>query len=203
MTLAGLLVFATVYAVAVASPGPGVAAVVARVLGHGAGGIAAFISGFVLGDLIWFATAAAGLAALAQAFDGVFTVVRYAGAAYLLYVAIRLWTAPTTSADVEVASGGSRLRLCLGGLTLTLGNPKVIVFFMALLPTIVDLERLDAAGAAEIAAVIVVVLSAVLAGYAVAAARARRLFRSARAMRFVNRGAGAIMAGAAAAVAAR
>ena len=50
---------------------------------------------------------------------------------------------------------------------------------------------------------IVVVLSAVLAAYAVAAARARRLLRSARAMRLVNRGAGAIMAGAAAAVAAR
>lgn len=203
MTVAGLLVFATVYGVAVASPGPGVAAVVAHVLGHGTGGIAAFIAGFVFGDLIWFAAAAAGLAALAQAFDGVFTVVRYAGAAYLLYVAVRLWTAPTKSADVEVASGGSRLRLCLAGLTLTLGNPKVMFFFMALLPTIVDLERLDAAGAAEIAAVIVVVLSAVLAAYAVAAARARRLFRSARAMRLVNRGAGAIMAGAAAAVAAR
>ena len=46
MTLAGLLVFTTVYAVAVASPGPGVAAVVARVLGHGTGGIAGFIAGF-------------------------------------------------------------------------------------------------------------------------------------------------------------
>jgi threonine/homoserine/homoserine lactone efflux protein len=202
MTLAGLLVFATVYAVAVASPGPGVAAVVARVLGHGAAGMVGFIAGFVVGDLIWFAIAAAGLAALAQAFDGVFTVVRYAGAAYLLYIAVRLWTAPPKTAEVDIESTDSGLRLFLAGLTVTLGNPKVIVFFMALLPTLVDLERLDALGAVEIGAVIVVVLSAVLA-YAAAAARARRLFRSPRAMRLVNRGAGAIMAGAAAAIAAR
>jgi threonine/homoserine/homoserine lactone efflux protein len=203
MTLAGLLVFATVYAVAVASPGPGVAAVVARVLGHGAAGMVGFIAGFVVGDLIWFAIAAAGLAALAQAFDGVFTVVRYAGAAYLLYIAVRLWTAPPKTAEVDIESTDSGLRLFLAGLTVTLGNPKVIVFFMALLPTLVDLERLDALGAVEIGAVIVVVLSAVLAAYAAAAARARRLFRSPRAMRLVNRGAGAIMAGAAAAIAAR
>jgi len=62
MTLAGLLIFAAVYVVATASPGPGVAAVVARVLAKGTHGMPGFIAGFVIGDLIWFSIAATGLA---------------------------------------------------------------------------------------------------------------------------------------------
>ena len=54
MSLYGLSVFALVYMLAVASPGPGVAAIVARVLGRGTHGIPAFIAGFLVGDLIWF-----------------------------------------------------------------------------------------------------------------------------------------------------
>jgi threonine/homoserine/homoserine lactone efflux protein len=66
MSLYGLLSFCVAYVLAVASPGPGVAAVLARSLGHGMRGAPAFIAGFLVGDLVWFALAAAGLAALAQ-----------------------------------------------------------------------------------------------------------------------------------------
>ncbi len=205
MTLAGLLVFAAAYALAVASPGPGVAALVARVLARGLPGVAPFVAGFVAGDLIWFAVAAAGLAVLAQTLHGLFLAVKYAGAAYLLYLAWRLWTARAVPAERPAAAPEreSGLRLFLAGLAITLGNPKVIVFFMALLPTVVDLARLTLVGAAEIAGLIVVILSLVLGGYALAAARARSLFRSPRAVRALNRATGAAMAGAAVAVAAR
>ncbi len=204
LDLAGLFVFATVYTAAVASPGPGVAAVVARVLGRGTGGVAAFIAGFVAGDLVWFAVAVTGLAVLAQTFHGVFLAIKYAGVAYLLHLAWKLWTAPAGGMDVEaVGTREKPLRLFLAGLALTLGNPKVILFFLALLPTIVDLGRLDAVGFAEIGALIAAILSTVLGCYALAAGRARRLFTSPRAMRLVNRGTGAVMAGAAGAVATR
>lgn len=56
-----------VYVLATASPGPGIAAVLARVLSRGAEGVAVFITGFVMGDLIWFTLAATGMAALALA----------------------------------------------------------------------------------------------------------------------------------------
>lgn len=72
---------------------------------------------------------------------------------------------------------------------------------MALLPTIVDLERLDLMGVLEITAVIVLVITPILAAYAIAAARARALFRSPYAIRALNRGTGTMMAAAAAAVA--
>ena len=55
MTSTGLLTFCAVYALAVATPGPGVAAIIARSLAHGLKGAPAFIAGFVVGDLVWFA----------------------------------------------------------------------------------------------------------------------------------------------------
>ena len=204
MTLSGLLIFAAAYVMATASPGPGVAAVVARVLAKGMPGMPGFIAGFVLGDLIWFSIAATGLAVLAQTFAAVFLAIKYAGAAYLLFLAWKLWTSPASPVelgrDVPPEGGG---RLFVAGLVLTLSNPKVIVFFLALLPTVVHLDTLSLAGFAEIAALIVVILSAVLVSYATAAARARRLFTSPRAVRKLNRGTGIVMAGAAVAVATR
>ena len=64
MPVSGLVLFALTYFVAVATPGPGIAAVLARALGKGLKGMPAFIAGFVLGDLTLYAAAAAGFAAL-------------------------------------------------------------------------------------------------------------------------------------------
>ncbi len=204
VTLAGLLIFAAVYVVATASPGPGVAAVVARVLAKGTHGMPGFIAGFVTGDLIWFSIAATGLAVLAQTFAALFLVIKYAGATYLLFLAWKLWTSPASAVEVgKDAPPEGNSRLFVAGLALTLSNPKVIVFFLALLPTVVHLDTLSLAGFTEIAALIVVILSAVLTSYVAAAARARRLFTSPRAIQRLNRGTGVVMAGAAVAVATR
>src|ERR1700727_1040890 len=94
MSWYGLVTFCAAYFVAVATPGPGVAAVVAQSLARGSNGAAAFIAGFLVGDLVWFFAAALGLSALAQTAQGAFLAVKYAGAAYLLYLAYKLWTAP-------------------------------------------------------------------------------------------------------------
>jgi len=202
MTLAGLLTFVAIYGAAVASPGPGVAAVVGRVLTRGLRGAPAFIGGFLVGDLVWFALAATALHAVAQTFALVFVVVRYVGAAYLLYLAWKMWTAPTI-ADGAAARSEHPVRLFLGALSLTLGNPKVIFFFMALLPMAVDLESLTATAALEMAVLIAMILSAVLGGYALLAAFGRRFITNPRAVRLVNRGSGAMLAGAAVAIATR
>ena len=204
MTFSGLLVFAIAYAVAVATPGPGVAAVLARALARGFSGMPAFILGFAMGDLALFTIAAAGLAVLAQSYAPLFLAVKYAGALYLLYLAWRLWNsapeAETITADVPSESGFS---LFMTSLTLTLGNPKPIIFFVALLPTIVDLNTLSLLGFAEIAVVIAVIISLTLWTYAFAAARARKLFSSSKALRRINRGTGLVLAGTALLIATR
>lgn len=203
MPLSSLALFAGVYAVAVASPGPGIFALVARVLARGTRGVPAFIAGFLVGDLFWFSIAATGFALLAQSFAALFIGIRYLGAAYLAYLSWRAWTAPVEPISGEPVQGESGLRLFLGGLAVTLGNPKVVLFFLALLPTVIDLEHLTPLGMIEIAATIAAVLCTTLTVYAVAAVRVRRLFVSVGARRAVNRGAGTVMAGAAVAVAMR
>jgi threonine/homoserine/homoserine lactone efflux protein len=203
MTIHGLALFCLVYLLATASPGPGIAAILARVLAKGTDGLVAFISGFVVGDLIWFTCTATGMAALAQAAHSVFVVVKFAGAAYLLYLAYRLWTSPAQPlGDADVSSIRQRpSQLFFASLALTLGNPKVMVFFLALLPTVLDLTKITVADFFKVALASAIILSSVLSTYAFAALRARRLFKSSRAVRWLNRGTGTVMAGAAVAVA--
>jgi threonine/homoserine/homoserine lactone efflux protein len=205
MSWYGLATFCVVYFLAVATPGPGVAAVIAQGLARGSVGAPAFIAGFVVGDLIWFFAAALGLSALAQTAHAGFVIVRYVGALYLLYLAYKLWTAPARPLAETPDQSPARPphALFLGSLTLTLSNPKPMLFFLALLPTVVPLDTLNGIGHLEIAAAIAVILPATLGGYVLVAARARAWLKSPRAIKIVNRGSGTLMAGAALAVATR
>ena len=203
MTIYGLLTFCAVYALAVATPGPGVAAIVARSLAHGAQGAPAFIAGFVVGDMVWFSIAATGLAALAKAAAWLFVAIKWAGVAYLLYLAWKLWTAPAKRVEVVSDDRQHGWRAFMASFLLTLGNPKAILFFLALLPTVVNLASLNLLSIVEISVAMCVVQPAVLVVYAVLAAKARQLFTTPSAVRKLNRTSGVAMAGAAVAVATR
>lgn len=195
MSLSNLAVFALAYFVAVATPGPGVAAVVARALGRGLQGLPAFILGFVLGDLTLYAIAAAGLAVIAQTYAPLFLVIKWAGAAYLVYLGgkMMLSQASATEADSRI-KGETSLSLFLTTYALVLGNPKPIMFFLAVLPLLVDLNTLSLAGFAEIAAVIALIIAPTMIGYAVLASQARKLFTSEAALTRINRFTGAVLA---------
>jgi threonine/homoserine/homoserine lactone efflux protein len=190
MDLAGLLLFAAAYfvAVAVASPGPGIAAIIARVLGRGLAGGPAFIAGFVVGDLIWFTVAAAGLIVIAQTLQPLFLVLKYAGAAWLLYLAWKIWTSPVQPLDADAAPPArDDWQAFSGALMLTLGNPKVAVFFLSIMPLVVDVGALTLPGFMELAFVIVIVITPTLGGYTLLAERARRMIRSTRDFAAINR----------------
>ncbi|MCV9938030.1 LysE family translocator [Boseaceae bacterium BT-24-1] len=203
MDLAGLLVFAGVYFLAVASPGPGIAAIVARSLSTGFRRAVPFVLGIAAGDLVWLTFSVLGLSVLMQNFHGLFLVIKYAGCAYLIYLAWKLWTAPVKSLEDQPAMRGEGVRLFLGGVALTLGNPKVMVFFVSILPLIVDLQAITPLAFVEVAVLTMLIINTTLLGYAFAADRARRLVASPRTMRRINRVTGGVMAGAAAAIAAR
>jgi threonine/homoserine/homoserine lactone efflux protein len=204
MDLTALLIFTGALLIAAASPGPGIVALVARVIGGGLAGVVPFLAGLILGDLIWLAAAVLGLAVVAHTFHDAFVVIKFAGAAYLLYLAYRMWTAPAESRTVAAAPRRDRsATLFLAGLSVSLGNPKVAGFYLALLPNLIDLGHVDLLGYAELAGLCVAVLTVVLGGYALAAARARTLFNSPRAVRLFNRTGGTLMAGAAIAVASK
>jgi threonine/homoserine/homoserine lactone efflux protein len=204
MDIAALLIFTGALLVGAVSPGPGVVALIARVIGSGRVGVVPFIAGLILGDLLWLAAAILGLAVVARTFHEAFVVVKFGGAAYLLYLAYRMWTAP---AEAVITVGTPRRDrnsgLFLAGLSVTLGNPKVAGFYLALLPNLIDLGRVDLLGYVEMAGLCVAVLTVVFGGYALAAARARDLFSSPHAVRLFNRTGGTLMAGAAIAVASK
>lgn len=203
MDLTGLIVFAAAVAVAAASPGPTITALVARVLVRGTSGALAFMLGLSVGELVWLTSAVLGLAFIAKTFGLAFLVLKYAGAAYLAYLAWRMWTAPAQATDAPAPKAEHPARLFLGAVSLTLGNPKIMVFYLALLPNLIDLQAVNALGYAELVGITLTVLTLVDGGYVLLASRARKLLTSARAIRLVNRGSGALLMGAAVAVAAR
>jgi threonine/homoserine/homoserine lactone efflux protein len=196
MDILTLATFTIAYAIAVLVPGPGVAAVVARALGGGFRGALPMVLGILAGDLVYFVFAVFGLAAVAIYLGPVFTLVRWAGAAYLLYIAYRFWTAKPGSEQMKPRNEGP-WRTFLAGFSLTMGNPKTIVFYLAILPTVVPLGEMTPLAFAELTAIVVAVLLLIGCGYAWLASAARDLFRSPRALGRLNKTAGAMMATAA------
>jgi threonine/homoserine/homoserine lactone efflux protein len=203
MDLASLAIFAVALFVAAGSPGPSVAALVARVLARGWRDVLPFLAAMWIGEAIWLSFAVFGLAVVAQTFQLVFAAIKYLGVAYLLYLAWSMWRAPARAAEAAIPSERAAGKLFLTGMAVTLGNPKIMVFYVALLPTIIDLDRVTALGWAELTATMFAVLVAVDVAWVVLAVQARRLLRSAPAMRAANRTSAAMMAGAAAAIATR
>ncbi|MEE7440989.1 LysE family translocator [Methylobacterium oryzae] len=197
MTLAGFLTYALALGVAAAIPGPGVVALVARALGAGFGAAMAFSLGLILGDLTYLAAAIFGLSLIAEALGAVFVVVRYGAALYLAYLAFRLWRAAGAAARVEGESRDRPWTTFVAGLTITLSNPKTIVFYLAILPTLVDLRGVTAADCVSLVVITAAILFAVMTPYAALAARARESLRRPAFRARLNRGAAAIMAGAA------
>ena len=202
MTLTSTLAFIAAVFVLGITPGPAVFAVMARALASGLRPAFAFHLGVVAGDLVLMALAILGLAAIAQALGPWFVVVRIAGGLYLVWLGWKLWTAPVPEPGLEtVATAAAFRRNIVDGFLLTLGNPKAIVFYAAFLPTFVELVHIDSGDVAILAAVIAGVLTVTNMTYGLMAAQARRFLKSRRAMRNMNRTAGAMMVGAGAVVA--
>ena len=204
MSIVSLLLFAGIYAAAVASPGPAVLALIARVLARGSRGVAGFIAGCGIGDLIWLTMAAAGLAVLAQTMQGVFTVIKWAGVAYLIYLAWKLWFAPADpNAKAPKLKADGNWPMLIAGLSLTLSNPKTMVFFLAVLPTVVDLPSLTLLGYFEIMAIMAILVPLIFGAYVLLLLRARSVLLSRFGMQRINRACAMGLAGAAGLVATR
>ncbi|WP_088343082.1 MULTISPECIES: LysE family translocator [Rhodomicrobium] len=203
MELSSLLIFAGALFVSAGSPGPSVAALVARVLARGHRDVLPFLAAMWIGEAIWLSLAVWGMSTVAQSFHLIFLAIKWLGVAYLAYLAWRMWNAPSHLDEGSVPERRSAAKMFAAGLAITLGNPKVMLFYMALVPSIIDLTRLTMLGWAELTATLILVLMAVDIIWVAMAARARRYLRSPSAIRLANRCGAGMMAGAAAAIAAR
>jgi len=203
MELATLGLFAAALCVNAASPGPSIAALVARVISHGLGSVLPFLLAMWIGETLWLIAAVLGLGFLAQSFALLFVVIKFAGVAYLLFLAWKMWTAPVRIEEGTLPEGGSAVRLFLTGLAVTIGNPKIMVFYVALLPSLIDLNAVTVVGLAELVFVAFAILMTVDLVWAFGAAWARRWLKSPRAVRIANRTGAAAMGGAALVIATR
>lgn len=203
MHLTSLLIFAAALLVAAGSPGPSIAALVARVISRGFRDVFPFLAAMWIGEAIWLSFAVFGLAVVAQTFHYAFVAVKWIGVAYLVWLAWKMWSAPVEAGTSDLPNEDSPLKLFFAGMAVTLGNPKIMMFYLALLPTIIDLHAVSVVGWLELTLTMAVVLVAIDLSWVLAAAQARRLLKSPRAMRVANRIGACTMAGAAAAIAAR
>lgn len=195
-----LVAFAAAFLVFAASPGPDNMTIVARTVTHGAASGIVYGAGTVAGILVFLMLAAFGLSAAAAGMGDVMAVLRYAGAAYLVWMGVRLWTAPP--AVPELRPLGARrglLKVFATGIALNLGNPKMPLFYVALLPNVVG-PALTWREVGLLAVVILAVEIVVVGGHVLLAARARRSLRDPRIVRRANRVAGGLMVGAGVAV---
>lgn len=194
MTLTSALTFFIAIFIFGITPGPGIFAIMARALSQGARACAALAFGMVISDVVYLVLACFSLSAIAENYGTLFTVIRYAGAAYLIYLGWKLWTAPapTETGDIPIKRSGTGASL-LQGIAISASNPKVILFYIAFLPTFMDLTRLSHTDIVLAAVLTVVALMAGLMAVAWGASKARKLARSSRAMQRLNRAAGSIM----------
>jgi threonine/homoserine/homoserine lactone efflux protein len=204
MDWSNLAVFMSALLLAAGTPGPGIATLVARVLGRGVGGAVPLAAGLATGDVIWLSTGVWGLVTLAQTFSGLFLAVKWLGIAYLVYLAWRMWNASFTAREVAADTHEERPQaLFLTGLAVCLGNPKVMAFYWALLPTLFDVTRITIAGWLQLVLATLACLTVIFGSYILLASRARLLFQHPEALRNVNRVAAVAIAGTAVWMAAR
>jgi len=176
------------------TPGPGIFALLGRAIASGARACFPLALGMAVSDIIYLVMACFGLATIAENWSTLFTAIRYIGAGYLLYLGWKMWTSPVTS-DIEKTNlpRPHWKSSFIQGVLISASNPKVILFYIAFLPTFMDLSALKPV---DIAVAAVLTLLALMSGLMIisaGAARARQALRSHRSMQALNRVAGGIM----------
>ncbi|EJL51325.1 MULTISPECIES: LysE family translocator [unclassified Rhizobium] len=203
MSFTALFAYAAALFIAAAIPGPGITAIVARALGSNFRETFFMGLGLVLGDMTYLTAVILGLAFVAQTFTEVFIVIKIAGALYLGYIAYKLWTAGLLPLDVAAKKASNIGMSFLSGLLVTLGNPKTMLFYVALVPTLIDLNSIGLREYGILLATTFVVLLVVLVPYMLLAARARMMLKQPRALQALNKMAAGILVGTAAFIATR
>ena len=198
LTAHTIAMFVAPYALAAAIPGAAQSVLVARIAAYGPRRAVAFAAGMVGGNALWLLAAALGLAVLAAKFVVVFSAIKWIGLAYLVWMAWKLWTAHPSAAAAPAGRTGF-----LSGAALTLGNPKAVVFYSAVLPQVIDLNGVSSLDLAAIFAIGAVTDACVQGSYILLVGRARRLLAAPHRMRKINRTAAVTIAGSALAIAAK
>jgi len=168
---------------AIASPGPGVVLTLSNALRHGFWPALGGILGLTCASVVLAALSATGLGLLLAASPTAFTLIKYLGAAYLVYLARRLWQAPPLAPCAAGDAGfGHRFREAL---LMQFGNPQALLFCIALFPRFMEGAQAPLARFAVLVASYGLLIVLIHSGYAFAARSAQHHLEGERA-RLVN-----------------
>ncbi|MBC2859886.1 LysE family translocator [Stappia sp. 28M-7] len=197
------LAFSAASFVMLAIPGPTILLVVSYALAHGRAVASATVIGVALGDLTAMTASLLGLGALLATSATLFTVLKWIGAMYLIWLGIKVWRTPVADeAPQEMADGSPSparapmLRIALHAYAVTALNPKSIVFFIAFLPMFIDPARPLLQQAAILEATFVILAALNAAAYGLMASMVRSRIRRPSVRRWINRTGGTLMIGA-------
>jgi homoserine/homoserine lactone efflux protein len=186
LSLALWLGFLAAVIVIAVSPGPGAMTSMSAGLRYGYWAALRAILGLQAALIIQLAIVAAGLGALLATSALAFDVVKFSGAAYLIWLGIQKWRSPPHEIDESGAPVAPR-GLFLQGLLVNLGNPKAIIFVAALVPQFVDPLRPQWPQFLIIGLTMCTVDTVVMSGYALLVSRLRRWLHDPKALRAQNR----------------
>jgi len=186
------LAFVIATTIMIALPGPSVLLTVAHSISFGWRPAIATVAGATMGIAVQLIVAAIGLTSLLNVVAGAFEWLRWAGAAYLVYLGIKQWRSASEPLDFD-ASEVSKKNLFVQGLVVTIPNPKSLVFIAAFLPQFIDATRPLGLQFTLIVPTFLLITFTVTSIWALVAGSAREFLRSQRAFRAVSRTAGGLM----------
>ena len=176
------------------TPGPGVFALISNSLSNDIKTSYALAFGMSISDVVYLVLAFFGLVALTQNYASVFEFIRIAGGIYLIYLGYKIWTSKIeTNIKKEKVTKTSYAGNFLKGFLISASNPKVIIFYIAFLPTFVDLSVL---GINDLIVISIITLCALMNGLlfiSYSAYRARKVLTTKKSVTILNRTAGSIM----------
>lgn len=196
MTFETWLAFAAASAILLVIPGPTILLVVSYALGQGWRTALPMAVGVALGDFTAMSLSLLGLGALLAASATLFTILKWLGAAYLVWLGIKLWRAGGALDAKPRNDGASSLRMLGHAWLVTALNPKGLTFFVAFLPQFIDLSLPLLPQIGVCAATFLTLAFANAFTYALVASRARSIVQSPRTMRVINRTGGSLLIGA-------
>lgn len=196
MTFETWIAFTAASTVLLVIPGPTILLVVSYALGQGWRAGLPIAAGVALGDFTAMTLSMLGVGALLMASATVFTILKWIGAAYLIYLGIRLFRASGALDAKPRTDAASAAKMTAHAWLVTALNPKSITFFVAFLPQFLD-RRADFLTQMLVFETTFLTLAFANAlGYALVASRARNVVRNPRAIGIFNKAGGTLLVGA-------
>ena len=194
--------FAALFIASAITPGPDTMTIFSRALSGGRFSAAPFTLGVVLAKLTLLTFVIFGFAAIAQTFNPFLMALKFAGAIYLAWIGIKTWRKSGIPQSHSLTEDVS-LRDSIVGYSLGISNPQAIVFYIAVLPNVIEIQYIGLTTYFVLCLTLACSMILVALIYSLLAIRLRSLFQSEKAHRAINRIAGGMMIGVAIIVAMR